>query len=540
VTPRKRRILVLSIGGGAVFTVALVTLAARVPFSSDKLRSRVVEALSTHLDAEVELGDLWLRIAPSLHAEGQGLIIRHKGRRDVPPLIAVKTVIIDADVLGLWNHNVARVRLDGLEITIPPGGFDVDDRPDEDTRNPQQPAHGEPVATIGDVERSAVARDAEASDDAKREVVIEELTADDATLTILRSNPAKKPRVWRMHKLYVEQVGARTQMPFQAYLTNAVPPGQIDTTGAFGPWFRDDPGRTPVEGAFTFSNADLSVFKGISGILSAEGTYRGSLERIDVTGKTDTPDFQVTLSGRSVPLKTTYQATVDATNGNTTLQEVDAMFLNTSLIAKGGIYDVEGLPGRVVMLDVDLKQGRLEDVMRLAVKATAAPMTGGLTMTTKLEIPPGDKDVVDKLKLDGAFNIVGGRFTNADVQRKINELSHRARARKADAPRGQVGSDFSGRFLLANARLELRKLTFDVPGAIVELNGQYNLKSEMLDFGGTLFMDAKVSQTVSGWKSLLLKVVDPFFRKNGRTAVPIKISGRRSQPQFGLDAKRVF
>jgi hypothetical protein len=167
-------------------------------------------------------------------------------------------------------------------------------------------------------------------------------------------------------------------------------------------------------------------------------------------------------------------------------------------------------------------------------------MTGGLTLTTKLEIPPGDQDVADKLKLDGAFNIVDGRFSNADVQRKINELSHRARARKADAPRRQVGSDFSGRFLLENGRLELRKLTFDVPGAIVELNGRYNLKSEMLNFAGTLFMDAKVSQTVSGWKSLLLKVVDPLFRKNGRTVVPIKISGRRSQPEFGLDAKRVF
>jgi hypothetical protein len=34
--------------------------------------------------------------------------------------------------------------------------------------------------------------------------------------------------------------------------------------------------------------------------------------------------------------------------------------------------------------------------------------------------------------------------------------------------------------------------------------------------------------------------VDPLFRKNGRTVVPIKISGRRSQPEFGLDAKRVF
>ena len=53
-------------------------------------------------------------------------------------------------------------------------------------------------------------------------------------------------------------------------------------------------------------------------------------------------------------------------------------------------------------------------------------------------------------------------------------------------------------------------------------------------------MDAKVSETVSGWKSLLLKMVDPLFRKDGRTVIPIKIEGTRNKPQFGLDAKRVF
>jgi hypothetical protein len=45
---------------------------------------------------------------------------------------------------------------------------------------------------------------------------------------------------------------------------------------------------------------------------------------------------------------------------------------------------------------------------------------------------------------------------------------------------------------------------------------------------------------VSGWKSLLLKVVDPLFRKNGRTVVPITIRGTRENPRFGLDTKRVF
>ena len=48
-------------------------------------------------------------------------------------------------------------------------------------------------------------------------------------------------------------------------------------------------------------------------------------------------------------------------------------------------------------------------------------------------------------------------------------------------------------------------------------------------------MQAKLSQTMTGVKSFVLKAVDPFFRKNGQTEVPIKIMGQREHPSFGLD-----
>ena len=101
-------------------------------------------------------------------------------------------------------------------------------------------------------------------------------------------------------------------------------------------------------------------------------------------------------------------------------------------------------------------------------------------------------------------------------------------------------SDFAGRFTFGNGTLALSTLTFDVPGAIVELNGQYALRRETLAFSGNLFMDAKVSQTTTGWKSLVLRAVDPLFRKNGRTTIPIKITGTRDDPSFGLDVGRVI
>lgn len=73
------------------------------------------------------------------------------------------------------------------------------------------------------------------------------------------------------------------------------------------------------------------------------------------------------------------------------------------------------------------------------------------------------------------------------------------------------------------------------------LNGTYDLDSEVLNFRGTLSLGAKLSQTTSGMKSLLLKLVNPVFeKKNAGAVLPIKITGTREKPSFGLDLGRVF
>jgi hypothetical protein len=83
-------------------------------------------------------------------------------------------------------------------------------------------------------------------------------------------------------------------------------------------------------------------------------------------------------------------------------------------------------------------------------------------------------------------------------------------------------------------------VTFDVPGAVVKMGGDYAMRAETIDFNGELYMDAKISQTVSGFKSWVLKLADPLFRKDGQTVVPLKVDGTRNDPHFGLDMKRVF
>jgi hypothetical protein len=189
-----------------------------------------------------------------------------------------------------------------------------------------------------------------------------------------------------------------------------------------------------------------------------------------------------------------------------------------------------------------MDKSRIEDVMKMTVKAASPPMVGGLKLNTKFLLPPGENDVVDRLRLDGQFWINKARFTNYDVQGKIEELSKRARGKTAEPAKARVASDFQGRFKLGGGRLQLPQVSFDVPGARVELAGHYALKAETMDFKGQLLLDAKISETTTGWKSLLLKVVDPLFKQesgNG-SAIPIKIGGSRSAPAFGLDMRRVF
>ena len=518
---RAGRVAIVGAGVLSLVLIGAIGALRLAPFSSEKARERFVAALADRLDAEVELQELRVHILPSLRAEGRGLTIRHRNRDDVPPLIWVARFSAESTVTSLLHRHISRVNIDGLDIEIPPDR----NRSDSDART--SAGHGR--AEKGVVEA-----------DAARGFVVDELYSTGARLAIIPKEAGKPPRVWDIHDLKMRSVAMDTAMPFEATLDNAVPPGVITTQGTFGPWASDEPGRTRLDGTFVLSRADLSVFNGISGLLAAHGQFGGRLDRIDIHGETETPAFTVN-TGLPVPLHTRYHAIVDGTNGNTILDEVDASFLNTSLVAKGAVAGQPHKEGRTVTLAVTMNQGRLEDVLRLSVKSSKPPMVGSLRLSTRFVLPPGDEEVVRRLQLDGRFTIAGTRFTDTTVQDKINELSHRGsgKVREPEIPR--VASRFEGSFRLGGGRLEIPKVTFDVPGSLVALAGTYDLVPETLDFKGTLFMDAKVSDTTTGVKHFLLKLADPFFRRDGGgSAIPIKVTGRRSDPSFGLDKSRLF
>src|SRR5687767_2962110 len=127
-------------GGAVAVVLALLLIAVlSIPIRSDTLKERVIALLSDQLESEVTIERLEGRVFPRVSVSGGGVVIRHKGRTDVPPLISIKEFTIHGSLRDLMRHprRVTEVRLQGLEVKIPPGDGDDDgkDKTDAEQRD---------------------------------------------------------------------------------------------------------------------------------------------------------------------------------------------------------------------------------------------------------------------------------------------------------------------------------------------------------------------------------------------------------------------
>jgi hypothetical protein len=352
----------------------------------------------------------------------------------------------------------------------------------------------------------------------------------------------KAPLEFSISELKMKEIGPGQPLRFDATLVNPKPVGDIQSTGLFGPFEQESPRDTPVQGNYSFSHADLSTIKGIGGMLSSTGEYSGTLNDIVVHGTTDTPDFRIARSGHPVPLHTEFHAVVDGMSGDTHLKPVRAIFLRSSLTANGSVVRMSKGKGHDVELDVVIDHAEIEDLLRLGVRTNPPIMSGSLQMKTRMSLEPGPLDVADRLKLAGDFHVESGHFSNEKVQSRIDSLSFvsQGRHKNANVPvKKNVPVDLRGVFTLSDGLLSFSFLHFLIPGTHVDMAGNYSLDGQEFNFHGNARLAAKVSQLTTGWKSILLKPVDPFFSKDGAgTEVPIKVTGTESEPHFDLDFGR--
>lgn len=472
----------------------------------DRTRQWVVAELSRRFDSDVTLQSLHVNLTPHMQVTGEGLSLRYRGRSDVPPIIQIGRFSFNLGVLGIVHmpRHVAGAYVEDMAITIPPA------------------RHDEPPLDTG-------------AAGPLPKIIFSEVVCNDTKLMILPKKAGKEPLDFEIHDLVLQNVGNTKPFDFHGTLTNAKPKGEIATRGTFGPWYAPEPAFTPVSGTYSFMDADLDPLAGIGGTLSSKGDYKGRLNRIEVEGVTDTPNFSLDLVGRGVPLHTEFSATVDGTDGDTYLHAVRATLIRSLIIAKGSVTHTAGKPGHLIVLDVYAPNAQLQDILRLATKSKEPVMTGSVNLKAKLLLPPGKERVIQRMRLDGDFGVNDAEFANVEVRGKLESLSRHGLGKPKDEEAGSAVTDLLGHFRLERNVATFRKLNFSVPGTEVRLIGSFKLEDEGLDFAGELRMRAKLSQTVTGKKSIFLKLADPFFKKDGAgSVVPIRITGTRDEPKFAL------
>jgi hypothetical protein len=479
------------------------------------LRTRVIETLSARFKSRVDLSELHVWIDHGLNVHGKGLKIYgatdpNPWQAGVQPLLQITDFQFTTSVQSLFREpmRVDTVYVSGLTMNIPPKS------------GRQQFAN---LRHRGE----------------KMSIAVTHFICSNTIIVINTDRPGKAPLQFDIGRLRMQDIGPGRPLQFQATLINPKPVGNIQSTGLFGPLDESSPRDSVVTGYYSFTNADLSTLKGIAGTLSSTGQYAGTLGRIQVSGETDTPDFRLAVVGHPVPLHTQFHAVVDGTDGDTYLEPVEARILNSSLTARGKVVRLNQLHGHEIELVVTSGTATIQDLLRVAVRTEPPVMDGIVHMNTAFTLRPGPEDLADRIVLSGTFEVPDAHFSNAKLQAKINALSLRGLGKPQllhEAAEIAATSDVRASFNLRHGVLSFARLRFEIPGTKADMEGKYTLDGKTFDFHGLLRTDAKLSQMTTGWKSLLLKPVDPFFHKHGAGAeIPFKLTGTKAEPHFGLD-----
>ncbi len=477
------------------------------------LKGRVIETLSTRFNGRVELDNFNVSVLRGLEITGDRLRIFPPdavvSAGATQPLIAIDHFTFHSGVIGLIFKpmHLRAVYVTGLHINVPP----------RELRDKSQRVEGRK---------------------GKVKIAVDQIICDQSRLIIGTLKPNKDPKDFELKHIELHDVGPNAPWSYQATLTNAVPRGDIQAKGFFGPWNTDSPGDSAVTGHYTFDHADLNPIKGIGGILSSIGDFKGQLDKIEVDGTTETPEFSLDTANHPLPLHTEFHAVVDGITGDTYLQPIHAKLGQSRFTTSGAVINIKG-KGHTVDLDVEIPAGQLRDFLELAVKTEPPVMAAVIATKTKLHIRPGKESVTQRLSFNGTFTLKNIRFTNPKVQDKVDMLSLRARGDPKDAKPGaaDVESQMRGTFLMNRSLIRFSNLSYTLPGGRINLTGAYSMDGQQFNFAGQVFTRATLPHMVaSRWKSLLLRPISPFFKgPNGGAEIPVKITGTRSAPKFGLN-----
>ena len=106
----------------AGIAVILLLVLFSLPIAVEpRIKQRLPNALDERFDSEVQVETLRSRSCPGPRLSGRGLVLRHKHRTDVPPLVMTASFPGEAALVDLLSDplRIGDIRLEGLEINVP-------------------------------------------------------------------------------------------------------------------------------------------------------------------------------------------------------------------------------------------------------------------------------------------------------------------------------------------------------------------------------------------------------------------------------------
>ncbi len=443
-----------------------------------------------------------------------GITLRRKSAPHQPPIGTVQTLYVQGrwiDMISL-RQRVQLVEMTGVHIVLPPPG---------------SPAANEDFPP------------GSSSDFTGPDTAIGRLVVHNSLLEVLRAKGGRYSFPIAQLQFDDVQKGKATNFAFD--MDNAIPSGHIHSSGRFGPIIAQSLGDTLVSGQFLFDRVNLHDVGNIHGILASSGKFYGTLGALQAEGSSDTPNFSVD-DGNPTPVKGHVHCTVNALNGDTIFHSMEVRIGRTMVFARGATV---GSQGKSTNLDISVKGGRAEDVMRPFLHHDV-PIIGPVSLHAHAYLAPSSAGgFFHRLQVDGAFDVPAERVTNRETEKSLSDFSLRAQGK--DVPEAQKDkqqaateedalSSISGPASIREEIVTTRGLSFKVPGAEADLQGTFAIHTCAVHLNGDLKMQSDISHTATGFKSLLLKPLAPFFRKkNAGAVVPIAVTGTPGSYKVAAD-----
>ena len=459
--------------GGLIASAAILgVLFFSLPLTlSGSLRTRLAAALGQRFGGSVEIQALRVSVFPRLRIAGDGVVIR-RGRSSRSAAAHQHSRLLRRS----GTPRPARLQpADSRSQVVGPGGQRASRRRRHRTATRTTPRPRLVPIRLVPIRADGTAKANGAAKPAKSPIIVDHVLSEDAVLRILRGEPGKKPREFAISRLTMEDTGAETPWAFTASLTNPTPPGKIEAHGTFGPWSAGSPSQTPLAAEYTFSDADLGVFKGIAGILHSSGqvrrrarAHRGRRQgRRRRTSPSTAPITRCRSPRPSTPSSTARTATPGCGPSM-------ARSAGPPCTPKAGWSSATARRGGRSPSTSRMDRARLEDVLFLAVKSDQPAMSGGLKLRASLRCRTGHVEALQKLILKGTFTIDDARFAGDGIQTQgQRDQPRRRRGRRSRPGQGGRSPTSTARFAMSGGVIRFSAINFSMPGAHVSLAGSY-------------------------------------------------------------------